>query len=41
MTDQNIFGKMISEGNLTALTAKDKTTTTALNKGSPSPPIKK
>jgi hypothetical protein len=41
MADQNILGKMIGEGNLAPLTAEDEATTPALNKGSPSPPIKK
>ncbi|GAH53961.1 unnamed protein product [marine sediment metagenome] len=41
MADQYILGKMIGEGNLTTSAAEDKATVTALNKSSPSPPIKK
>jgi len=41
VAEQNILGEVAGKGNLAAPAAEDKATITALNKCSPSPPIKK
>jgi len=41
VAEQNILGEVVGKGNLATPAAEDKATITALNKGSPSPPIKK